>query len=71
VLKTATVLVWEADVFLIYGVAVPMGLTPVTSTELAQMTTVKGLALEEGTEMGCNLCKAGVNHEKLMLNHQS
>lgn len=70
-LKTVTVLVWEADVFLIYGAAVSVVLTPVTSPELGQITTVKGLTLEGGTEVDCNLCNTGINHEKLMLSHQS
>ena len=69
-LKTITVLVWEADVFLIYGAAVSMVRTPVTSTELGQVTTVKGLTLEGGTETDCNLCNTGINNEKLMLSHQ-
>lgn len=71
VLKTVTLLVWEADVFLIYGAALSMVLTPVTSTELGQMTTVKGFALEGGTEMDCSLCNTGINHEKRLLSHQS
>lgn len=70
-LRTITVLVWEVDVFLIYGAAVSMVLTPFALTERGQMTTVKGLTLEGCTEMDCNLNNTGINHEKLMLGHQN
>lgn len=60
-----------ADAFLIYGAAVSMVLTAVTSTELSQMTTVEGLTLGGGTETKRNLCNTRINHEKPILSHQS